>query len=175
LSKAPQTIGQQAKKSSKIARLRAARLAAVQAVYQMRQNDQDAKTVLSEFKAHRIGKPYDTTPEDDSDMVIPDGTLMTSIVEGTEARFEDIEGIVRDIVEKPSKEGASSGNMPKGVLGVILSCGTYELLAHHEIDVPVIISDYLDITHAFYEGSESKLVNGVLDQIAKAVRDGAAS
>jgi N utilization substance protein B len=47
-------------------------------------------------------------------------------------------------------------------------------LAHHDIDVPVIISDYLDITHAFYEGSESKLVNGVLDQISKAVRDSVA-
>jgi N utilization substance protein B len=56
------------------------------------------------------------------------------------------------------------------LLTAILVCGTYELLAHPEIDAPIIISDYLHVTHGFFEGSESKLVNGILDALAKEVR-----
>ena len=56
------------------------------------------------------------------------------------------------------------------LLSAILICGTYELLAHGEIDAPIIIADYLHVTHGFFEGSESKLVNGVLDALAKELR-----
>jgi N utilization substance protein B len=63
-----------------------------------------------------------------------------------------------------------SGPDVEPLLTSILACGTYELLAHHETDAPIIISDYLHITHGFFAGPESKMVNGVLDAIAKEIR-----
>ena len=51
----------------------------------------------------------------------------------------------------------------------VLSCGVYELLDPEGVDTPIIINEYLNVTHAFYEGEESRLVNGVLDKIAKSL------
>jgi N utilization substance protein B len=56
------------------------------------------------------------------------------------------------------------------VLRAILRVGAYELLAREDVPVPVVISEYLDIGHAFYEGKEPGMVNGVLDRLARTLR-----
>ncbi len=154
-------------KGSKIARQTAARLAAVQAVYQMKANDQSAKSVISEFKAHRMGVPLE-----EQEMVLPDGILFEGIVDGVSDRQSDIKEVIDTLLseQNKSKSSASLDSM-EPLLGSVLLCGAFELLAHHDIDAPIIISDYLEVTHAFYEGGESKLVNGILDNVSKTVRD----
>ena len=152
---------------SKIARLSAARLAAVQAVYQMRAGEQSARDIVSEYRTHHLGQPVEGQA-----MVAPDTELFAHIVGGVESRMEDLRGIIdASLVVQDSSKPTHCLDSTERLLGSILLCGSYELLAHHDIDAPLIIADYLDVTHAFYEGNEAKLVNAVLDRIRKAVRD----
>lgn len=145
---------------SKKARATAARLAAVQAVYQMIANDQAAASVISEFRLHRIGKPVDG-----QEMVTPDGVLFESIVRGAYDRWNELEGMIGAAFAKSGKSAPS-----EPLLLAVLMCGSWELMANLDIDAPLIMSEYLNVTHAFYDQGESKLVNAVLDSVKKAVR-----
>lgn len=141
---------------SAVARNSAARLAAVQAVYQMGLNDQKAPEVIAEFVAHRLGKTVDG-----EDMVLADGVLFDKIVRGLGERSDDAKHLVAH---------ALNGRAVEPLLHAILLCGGYELMAHGTIDVPLIISDYVNVAKSFYEDGAPQLVNGVLDSIGKTVR-----
>jgi len=142
------------------ARKSAARLAAVQVLYQMDMNEQGAKLALKDFIDHRIG--FDL----DGDVFVPaDQDLLTKIIMGIHDRREDIEQIVNDALAQGGHEGIEQ------LIQDILYAGVYELLAHSDIDKGIIISDYLNVSHAFYEGGEPKLVNAILDKVGKSVRD----
>ena len=52
----------------------------------------------------------------------------------------------------------------------ILRAGTYELLARTDVPVGSVISEYVDVAHAFYDKRETSFVNGLLDAVAKEVR-----
>ncbi|MDB5491374.1 MAG: nusB family protein [Micavibrio sp.] len=145
---------------SKKAQAAAARLAAVQAVYQILTNEQDAQSVLSEYKLHRLGKDIDGEA-----MVTPDGVLLEAVVTGVYDRMNALEDAITSAFQKAGKSKPA-----EPLLISILLCGAYELLAHLDIDAPLIVSDYLNVTHAFYEQGEAKLVNGILDTIKKAIR-----
>lgn len=147
------------KEGSAKARKTAARLAGVQVLYQMRLNNQDAASALREFGSHRAGY------ELDGDVLVPpDRELLGHIVNGVQSRWSDIDGIVTATLAAGRKTEVEP------LLDAVLRCGVYELLAHGEIDTGIIISDYLSVTAGFYEGPETKLVNGVLDKVAKTVR-----
>jgi N utilization substance protein B len=145
--------------------LTAARLAAVQAVYQMLERGQEAAPVIHEFVAHRLGAAIEG-----QQAVQPDGALFRKIVDGVGRRGEDLTGVVMAALGRGGEEGGKERSSLDPLLQAILLCGAYELLAHHETDVPVIISEYLNVTHAFYEQGEARLVNGVLDTAARALR-----
>lgn len=147
------------KTGSKIARNSAARLLAVQAVYQMHKNNQPAKDVVKEYLDHRLG-----VDDDGDQMVSPNTEHFSKIVQGVEEHIEQL----GDMVTKNRNKEALS-NEP--LLNALFLCGAYELMMCQDIDFPVIISDYVHVTQAFYENSESKLVNAVLDSIRKTVRD----
>ncbi len=142
--------------SSKKARLSAARLAAAQAVYQMMGNEQTAGSVIAEFKDRRIGKPVDGQA-----MVVPEEDLFNDIVQGVEDKRKDLEAVI-------IAPGQAIPAEP--LLRAIMLCATWELMARTDVDVPVIISDYLHVTHAFFDQGEAKLINGTLDRVAKTVR-----
>jgi N utilization substance protein B len=145
---------------SKKARASAARLAAVQAVYQILANEQSSASVISEYKLHRLGKPVDG-----EEMVTPDGVLFQTVVDGVYQRMNMLDEMIESAM-KPAKKSKPS----EPLLMAILLCGAFELLGNLDADAPVIVSDYLNVTHAFYEQGESKLVNAVLDSIRKTVR-----
>ena len=145
---------------SKKAQAAAARLVAVQAVYQMLTNEQSASSVISEYKLHRLGKEIAG-----EDMVTPDGVLFETVVIGVFDRMNALEDAVTAAFAKAGKSKPA-----EPLLNAILLCGAFELLAHLDIDAPLIVSDYLNVTHAFYEPGESKLVNAILDTIKKAIR-----
>jgi len=151
---------------SKISRKSAARLAAVQAVYQMRANGQKAADVIGEYKIHRLGKPVDGY-----DMVSPDDDLFAGIVSGVEERSDALKEVI-DASLSARNDAKTSHRLEtlEQLLGSILLCGSFELLAHKEIDAPIVIADYLEVTHSFYEGGEPKLINGVLDRVKTSFR-----
>jgi transcription antitermination protein NusB len=138
----------------------AARLAAVQVLYQMRLNNQEAKSAVREFISHRSGFRLDGDV-----YVMPDEDLLEEIVLGVAKRWSDIDDIVAAALAAGKKGEVET------LLESILRAGTYELLAHGKIDTGIIIHDYLNVTNGFYDGPEVKLVNGVLDKIAKTVRE----
>ena len=147
------------KKGSPKAQRTAARLAAVQVLYQMRLNNQDAKPALREFVDKRIGFKLD-----DQVLVPADKELLNKIVLGLQDRWSDVDGIVSGAL------AAGRRGEVEPLLDCILKAGCFELLSHGDVDAGVIINDYLNVTTAFYEGSEPKLVNAVLDKVAKTVR-----
>jgi len=152
--------------NSPAAKKSAARLAAVQGLYQMRTNEQTAEDVIYEYKKHRLGKSVEG-----QEMIPPDGVLFSKILKGCEANLAKIEGFIDTALVPDGKVKAQKSlDSLEPLLQAILFCGTYEILAHMEIDAPIIISDYLEVTHAFFEGGESKMVNAVLDRMNKSLR-----
>ena len=138
----------------------AARLAAVQVLYQMRLNNQEAKSAVREFIDTRIGF------ELDGDKFVPaDPELLTDIVMGVTKRWTDIEVILAKALADGKKGDVET------LLESILRCGIFELMEHGKTDTGVIINDYLNVTTGFYDGKEPKIVNAILDKVAKAVRE----
>lgn len=144
-------------KGSLKARKTAARLFAVQAVYQSIQNKEAPSKLYDEYITHRVGMDLE-----EGQMVEPDQPLFRSLLSGVTDRWGDLQQII--------KPRLKTANEIEPLLTAILVCGAYELLAHTDIDAPIIISDYLDITSSFFEGSEGKLVNAILDAVAKELR-----
>jgi N utilization substance protein B len=147
------------KTGSAKARKSSARLGAVQVLYQMRLNNQDAKSAIAEFISHRVDLPVDGEL-----IVTADEELLTDIVTGVQKRWSDIDGIVSQTLADGGRDKVEA------VLDCILRAGAYELIAHGTIDAGIIINDYLNVTTSFYDGAERKLVNAILDKVAKAVR-----
>jgi len=147
------------KTGSKIARNSAARLLAVQAVYQMHKNEQTAKDVVKEYLEHRLG-----VDDDGDQMVSPNAEHFSKVVQGVEEHIEQLGEMV-------SKNRTKQPTVNEPLLNAVFVSGAYELMMCQDIDYPVIISDYVHVTHAFFEDSESKLVNAVLDSIRKTVRN----
>lgn len=150
------------KKPSATARNKAARLMAVQAVYQMSVNAKAAPFVIDEYMFLRKNMVVDGET-----MVEPDESLFRDIVAGVAERLDDLTGIVN--ANRPRKEGQVYADEP--LLMAHMLCGAYELLSHQSIDYPIIISSYVDVAKAFFAGHEPGLINGVLDSVRKVTRE----
>ena len=83
---------------------------------------------------------------------------------GTAQRWQDISQILEAALQQGGREEVEL------ILECILRAGIYELLAHGDTDVGIIIHDYMNVTTGFYDGKEPKLVNAILDKVAKKVR-----
>lgn len=141
------------------ARRTAARLAAVQVLYQMDQNDQNARTVIREFIDHRIGF------EVDGEVLVPaDAELLSEIVNGVEARRNELVEMISAAADK------TEFTKMELLLRCILLCGAWELLDNTDVDKGIVINDYLNVTNAFYEKSERGLINAILDRLAGKLR-----
>ncbi len=143
-------------KGSKKARQSAARLAATQAVYQMVANQQKASSVIEEYRIHRSGMEIDG-----EEMIPPDSAIFRSIVKGVERRKSELLPMVQERL---------NGREVEPLLFGLMLCGAYEILEHEDIDAPIIIADYMNVTNAFYNSNEPKLVNAVLDGLCNIIR-----
>lgn len=152
-------------KGSRKARSSAARLAAVQTVYRMVTEGGGAEQAAREFLDHYAGLSVDG-----QDLLPPEKTLYGFLVGGVEDRRADLETLLEKNLKKDGQEAEGASRNIDNLLKSILLCGAYELMANHEVDAPVIIADYLNVTHAFYQGREAALVNGVLDAIKGILR-----
>ena len=138
----------------------AARLAAVQALYQHDMEGTATAKLLHEFHAHRLGATIE-----DATYRAAEQDFFDDVVQGTLARADEIDAL---IAAHLSAEW-SLDRLDKTLLA-ILRAGTYELIARADIPPASIINEYLDVAHAFYAKREKGFVNAVLDGVAKAVR-----
>lgn len=137
-----------------------ARLAAVQALYEMDLAGAAADPVLSDFLRDRW-RPDPGQPS----LVAPDSELLSQLVRGVSERIQDLDGIIG-----PALTGGYSVKRLETLLRAILRAGTYELLALGKIPAAVVINEYVDVAHAFFEENEAAMVNGVLDRLARTLR-----
>jgi transcription antitermination protein NusB len=138
----------------------AARLAAVQALYQQEMEKTALRPLLHEFHHHRLGATIE-----DAEYVDAEVEFFDDIVIGVDARRDEIDRLIAsklaagwslDRLDKPMRQ--------------ILRAGTYELLARADVSVGSVISEYVDVAHAFYDKRETNFVNGLLDAVAKDMR-----
>ena len=142
------------------ARRSAARLAAVQALYQIDHSGASPDIVLEEFLRFRLGDSFDT--END---VAPQKALFTEIVRGTSGRIGDIDEMI-----SAALSNKWTFDRLEFILRAVLRAGIYELEAAPGTPARVVISEYVDVAHAFYDGQEPGMVNGILDRVARSVR-----
>ncbi|MFM5916368.1 MAG: transcription antitermination factor NusB [Novosphingobium sp.] len=138
----------------------AARLAAVQALYQLDMEAPAMAQLLDEFHRHRLGAEIEGDQYAEAEIPFFD-----DVVQGVTARKDEIDGILSGKLA----EGWKLERLDKTMLQ-ILRAGTFELLARADVPVGTVISEYVDVAHAFFEQREAKFVNGVLDAVAKVVR-----
>ncbi len=138
----------------------AARLAAVQALYQHEMEATPTARLLDEFHQHRLGAEIDEDQYAEAERAFFD-----DVVSGALARREEIDGLLAGRLA----EGWKLERLDRTMLQ-ILRAGTYELLARADVPTGTAISEYVDVAHAFFDAREAKFVNGVLDAVAKAVR-----
>ena len=138
----------------------AARLAAVQALYQMDITGTSVVEVLAEFETHWIGQEIE-------------GVEYTP---AEESFFRDIVGgVVREQRSiDPKIDQALADGWPlkriDAIMRAIMRAGVYELSYRRDIPPKVTISEYVDAAHAFLDRDEAGMVNAVLDKVARAER-----
>ncbi|MEQ8559601.1 MAG: transcription antitermination factor NusB [Henriciella sp.] len=142
------------------ARRAGARLAAVQALYQMEQTGQSGKAVVREFMEDRLGFGPDEEPIEEAD---PDLFKF----------------VVNAVIENQSKvDAAILARLSKGwklsrldsTTRAILRAAAAELIEHQELSNAVILDEYVSLAHDFFEKSEANFVNAVLENVAKDLR-----
>jgi transcription antitermination protein NusB len=138
----------------------AARLAAVQALYQQEMEGTAIRPLLHEFHHHRLGATIEDVEYADAEVEFFD-----DLVTGVDARRAEIDRLIADKLAS----GWSLERLDKP-MRQILRAGTYELLARADVSVGSVISEYVDVAHAFYDKRETAFVNGLLDAVAKGVR-----
>ena len=138
----------------------AARLAAVQALYQHEMEGTRLEQLLDEFHMHRLGAEIE-----DDQYVDADVRFFDDVVSGTIARSGEID----DLLAGRLASGWKIERLDRTMLQ-ILRAGAYELMARADVPTGTAISEYVDVAHAFFDEREAKFVNGVLDAVARAVR-----
>ena len=155
-----------AKQPTEFAAKRLARLAAVQALYQIELTQRSVKEILANFKDKPSELLQDIGVELHEEPLPPDFVLMGQIVAGVANDQTAIDEMIA---------GALSAKLSVDRLEIllrsILRCGTFELFRHGEIATNIIVNDYIDITHAYFNSKEPGLVNGILDKLAKTLRN----
>jgi N utilization substance protein B len=142
------------------ARRKAARLAAVQALYQIDLTGTNAESVLGEFIKHRLGHEVDGDT-----YVAADPQLFSDILRGSSARRAELDGMLASCLD-----ATWPVERLELIMRAILRAGAFELLVHVDTHPRIIISEYVDVSHAFFAGREPAMVNGVLDKLARAIR-----
>ncbi|MBC8338790.1 MAG: transcription antitermination factor NusB [Rhodospirillales bacterium] len=173
-----------------------ARLAAVQALYEMDMVDADADAVLEEFMLKRWttgedeqGK-FGQTAEpgealaaylgqnggsDDGDgngngdlaLVEPDRDWLRDLVQGVAENRDKLDGLIGPVLK-----GEWTVERLEPLIRVLLRAAIYELDNKPSVPASVVINEYMNVAHAFFEGPETGLINGILDRLARDLRTG---
>jgi N utilization substance protein B len=138
----------------------AARLAAVQALYQVELTGVAGAAAIAEFVTHRLGRA-----DDDADYGPVDETLFRDLVTGSIAKQAELDALI---------VSALTADWPierlEIVIRAILRAALFELAERIDVPARVVIAEYVDLAHAFYAGKEPGLINGVLDRLGRRLR-----
>ncbi|PZO81459.1 MAG: transcription antitermination factor NusB [Mesorhizobium amorphae] len=138
----------------------AARLGAVQALYQMDLAGSGVLEIAAEYETFRLGKEVDGAQYREAD-----AQWFRTIIAGVVAEQKAIDPVIRQSLTDDWPLSRLDAT-----LRAILRAGVWELLKRQDVPVPVIVSEYVDIAKAFYVEDEPKLVNAVLDRVARRLR-----
>jgi N utilization substance protein B len=149
-----------ARPARKANRRGAARLAAVQALYQMDMAGTGLADILAQFESHWLGR------EVEGEQYLPaEAAFFRDVVTGVVNAQRDLD---------PRIDAALAATWPlkriEAILRSVLRAGAYELAKRADIPARVIVSEYVDVAHAFVDRTETGMVNAVLDQLARAAR-----
>jgi N utilization substance protein B len=137
-----------------------ARLAAVQALYQMEVSNAGAEAVIREFREHR----FDQDTEDVT-LAGADEVFFADLVRGVVAQQREVDSaIARRLAQNWRLERIDA------TVRAILRAGAYELAHRPDVPTEVVIDEYVELAKSFFEGPEPGFVNGALDHVAQDVR-----
>jgi N utilization substance protein B len=141
-------------------RRRAARLAALQALYQLAMTETTPQSVLAEFLEQRLDEETDDVRLTEADRI-----WFGNLVRGVAAEGADLDDMLAAVL---------ADDWPverlEMVLRILLRQGAYELGYLPEVPARVVINEYVGLAHAFFGGKEPGMVNGVLDRLARTLR-----
>lgn len=157
--------------SEKIKMKTAARLAAVQATYMTAYNSLPVDEVVNDFVTGKIGRfVIEDNPENGEEEFLElssmDNHYFEELVRGVHLKKQDLESSLNIFLTS----GWSLERLD-GTLQALLLCAIFELNNNHEVDAKIIIQEYVDMAYAFFSKNEPKMVNALLDQIAKEIRN----
>ena len=138
---------------------RAARLAAIQALYQMDLTQTPSKSVVFEFQNHRFGH------EDEPGYVQADERFFEAVVQGVVEHQADIDAAISSRLSEKWR----LSRLDK-TLRAILRCGVFELIRREDIPAKIVIDQYVGLASDFFDAKESGFVNAILDKAAKDLR-----
>jgi N utilization substance protein B len=147
----------------------ASRAAALQALFQCEQSGEGAETVIAEFIAHRLGKRDGGRGFDDGGAPMADKKLFSLVVRTALEKQEALDGLIAQTLPEDWPLARIDP-----VLRALLRAGGAELALADGPPVRVVINEYLDIAHGFFQGDEPGMANAVLDRMAKTLRPEAA-
>ncbi len=138
----------------------AARLAAVQALYQMEASGQGVETTIREFQDYRLGGNIDGAQMHDAD-----AKFFADILRGA----VEAQNRLDPYLERQLAAGWKLSRLD-ATARAVLRAGLYEMIRRPDVPYKVVINEYLDIANAFFEGEEPGFINGVLDAAAREAR-----
>lgn len=140
----------------------AARLSAVQALYQMAISGGTADAVIHQFAT---SEPNGRVDEDDAPIAEADTVLFADLVRGTHAHLAQVDKMLSACLDD-----AWPAERMEILLRAVLRCGAYEMYTRSSVPARVVISEYVRVADAFFDGKEPALVNAVLDRLARVLR-----
>jgi transcription antitermination protein NusB len=138
----------------------AARVAAVQALYQMDMAGTDLNAVIDEFVRLRFPR----APGDEA-AAGADPTFFNDLLRGVVRRQRDID----PLVDHQLAEGWRLVRID-AIMRAILRAGVFELMERTDVPARVVINEYINVAHSFFSDDEPKVVNGVLDKLGRRLR-----
>ncbi len=143
----------------------AARLAAVQGLYQMDLAATDITDVLRDLTATALREAVRLDDDDDIELTEPDQTFLAELLRGVVRLQRDIDPMV-------DTQLATGWRLVRvdSILRAILRSAVFELIERTEVPARVVITEYIDVARAFLGDDEPRVVNGVLDKLAHRLR-----
>lgn len=138
----------------------AARLAAVQALYQREMQGGSVPALLHEFHRHRLGATIEDVEYREADV-----DFFNDVVSGANAREAELDALITGALA----EGWTLDRLDRP-MRALLRAGAYELVARPDVPAAAVVDEYVDVAHAFYEAREAGFVNALLDTVARKVR-----
>lgn len=146
---------------------RAARLAAVQALYQWEQTGTKPDVIIAEFGVHRIARkaPAQGQAGDEAQLPPADRKLFAEIVRGVASGVSELDDMLSAVISDDWRV-----ERLESILRAVMRCGAFELAHRQDVPPKVVISEYVAVADAFFGEKETGMTNGVLDKLAQSLR-----